>query len=58
MKSIALFLILILSLFTLSGCYDARGVEALAYAVAIGLDKGENNILKLKTSLATGSFFM
>ncbi len=56
MKSIALFLILILSLFTLSGCYDARGVEALAYAVAIGLDKGENNILKLSIQFASSRF--
>lgn len=52
-KIISLCLILILSLFLLTGCYDARGVETLAYAVAIGLDKGENNILKLSIQFAS-----
>lgn len=52
-KIISLFLILILSLFFLSGCYDARGVETFAYAVAIGFDKGENNILKLSIQFAS-----
>lgn len=55
-KWVCLLLILVLSLFCLSGCYDARGVESFAYAVAIGLDKGENNILKLSMQFAsTGS---
>ena len=26
------------------GCFDARSLENLSYAVAIGLDKGENNL--------------
>lgn len=52
-KFVALLLILILSLYSLSGCYDARGVETLAYAVAIGLDKGENNLLKLSIQFAS-----
>lgn len=55
-KFIVLLLILILSLFSLSGCYDARGVETLAYAVAIGLDKGESNILKLSIQFASSRF--
>ena len=52
-KWISLLLILVLSLFSLSGCYDARGIETLAYAVAIGLDKGESNLLKLSIQFAS-----
>ncbi len=45
-----LFLILCILLITvtlLSGCYDSRGIEDLAYATAIGLDVSENSILSL-----------
>lgn len=52
-KYISLIIILIISLFSLSGCYDAKGLETLAYVVAIGLDKGEDNILKLSVQFAT-----
>lgn len=57
MKKKFLCLILILSIcsFSLTGCYDATGVENLSYAIAIGLDKGENNILKLSIQFATPS---
>ena len=41
-----IFLICIL-LFLVSGSYDARGLEDLSYAVAIGLDKGTDNLLRL-----------
>lgn len=52
---LCLFLILSVCLFSLTGCYDATGIEDLSYAVAIGLDKGENNILKLSIQFATPS---
>lgn len=45
-----LFIILCILLITvtlLSGCYDSRGIEDLAYATAIGLDVSENKILSL-----------
>lgn len=51
-KTIAMLLIIILCLFTLSGCYNAEGLETLAYAVAIGIDKGENNQIKLTLQFA------
>lgn len=54
-KLLILFLILSIFLITLTGCYDASGVEDLSYAIAIGLDKGENNILKLSIQFATPS---
>ncbi len=47
---------LLILLFSLTGCYDARGIEELAYAVAIGLDISENNELELTLQFAkTGS---
>lgn len=51
-KTIATLLIIILCLFTLSGCYNAEGLETLAYAVAVGIDKGENNEIKLTLQFA------
>lgn len=54
-KFLCLFLILSICIFTLTGCYDANGIENLSYAIAIGLDKGENNIIKLSIQFATPS---
>ena len=34
-------------LITITGSYDVKGLESLSYAVAIGLDKGEENLLRL-----------
>lgn len=36
----------------LSGCYDEREIDELAYPMAIGLDLGEANILRLTLQLA------
>lgn len=47
-KIMALITILILCLVFLTGCYSTVGLETLAYAVAIGLDKGERKHLKIK----------
>ncbi len=46
-------LLLPLMLFSLTGCYDARGVETLSYAVAIGIDKGNSNLLRLSLQFAS-----
>ncbi len=54
-KILCLILILSMCIFSLTGCYDAKGIENLSYAIAIGLDKGENNILKLSIQFATPS---
>lgn len=54
-KFLCLFLILSICVFSLTGCYDASGIENLSYAIAIGLDKGQNNILKLSIQFATPS---
>ena len=34
-------------LFSITGTYDVRGLESLSYAVAIGIDKGDENLLRL-----------
>lgn len=52
-KIVCLILVLTVSSLSLTGCYSTRGVETLAYAVAIGIDKGDgNNKLKITLQLA------
>ena len=51
-KFIALILLIII-LFNLTGCYDATGIEELAYVVAIGLDVTDDNALELTLQFAT-----
>ena len=51
-KKIIIIIILILSMIFLSGCYDANSVETLAYAVAIGIDKVQDNVIKLTIQFA------
>ena len=50
---ILLFIILLLPLFFLTGCSEDTSIENLAYVIAIGIDKGENNLLKLSLQFAT-----
>ena len=47
--------VLLILLFTLSGCYDSRGIEELAYVTAIGLDTDENNILNITFQISVPS---
>lgn len=51
-KNIFIFLILGILLFSLSGCYNINNIDNLAYAVALGIDFGENNTLKLSFQLS------
>lgn len=53
MKTIAIFVILIFCLSSFTGCYDAAGIEEMAYVIAIGIDKGETNNLKLSLQITT-----
>jgi spore germination protein KC len=52
-KHIAFFLILIILSTILTGSGGARGVETLAYVVAIGIDKGDTNVIKLTFQFAS-----
>lgn len=45
-------LILLMLAISISGCYDEREVDELTYPLAIGLDVGESNILRLTLQLA------
>lgn len=49
---IILIIIIIICSFFLTGCYSAEGLETLAYAVALGIDKGESNKIRLSLQFA------
>ena len=52
-KSFIIFtIIIIICSFSLAGCYSAERLETLAYAVALGIDKGENNKIRLSLQFA------
>lgn len=52
-KYIFLIIVLCFSIFPLSGCYDSRGIENLGYAVALGIDEGTKDKIKLTFQFAT-----
>lgn len=54
-KIIYFILILTTVLFTLTGCYDAHGIEDFYYIVALGIDKSENNLISLSIQIAKNS---
>ncbi|MGN1326671.1 MAG: hypothetical protein ACI4VQ_01090, partial [Clostridia bacterium] len=51
-KIIYLILAIFIVLFALSGVYSTRNIDNLAYIIAIGLDVGDNNTLKLSIQLS------
>lgn len=51
-KLFLIIIIIILCISTLTGCYSAQGIETLAYAVAIGIDKGEHDKIRLSLQFA------
>lgn len=53
LKKVCSFSIIIALLFSLTGCYDATGIEELAYVVALGLDLNDSNELELSVQIAT-----
>ena len=54
-KLFIIFCILLLNLTLLSGCYDSRGIEELAYVTAIGLDVSDNNLINLTLQISIPS---
>jgi spore germination protein KC len=46
-KMVCILIILVILLFSFVGAYDARSIENLSYAIAIGIDKGEEKELRL-----------
>lgn len=51
-NKLSISIILILILFTLTGCYDASSIEDSYYVVAIGIDLTENNLYNLSVQIA------
>ena len=47
MKKTCFLLILIILSPLLTGCYDSVSIEETAYAIAIGIDRGTNNTIRL-----------
>lgn len=54
-KTFTILLMLIMILFNFTGCYDAKGLEELAYVIAVGLDISDDNQLELTLQFATSS---
>lgn len=55
LKQLCFILMIISVIFNFTGCYDAQGIEDLAYVVAIGLDVTDNNDLLLSIQIATSN---
>ncbi len=51
-KVISVFIIIAILVLPLSGCYDSNEIENLAYAIAIGIDKGQQKEFKLTFQIA------
>jgi spore germination protein KC len=48
--------LLILSLIFLTGCFDSRETDATGYVIAVGLDKGEKDNIRLTVAIADPRF--
>ena len=51
-KIAIIFLSIFIVLFALSGAYNTQNIDRLAYVIALGLDVGENEPLKLSIQLS------
>lgn len=55
MKKVNIILIFLLFTFLLSGCWGVNETDELAYILAMGIDKGESNIIKVSFQIAIPS---
>ena len=51
-KWMSIFFMILFYLLMVTGCYDSREIDDLSYPLAIGLDIGEANILRLSLQMA------
>lgn len=51
-KKIIVCIILMFFCFNLTGCFDSNEVDNLSYVMAVGLDKGECNLLRITLQIA------
>lgn len=54
-KRIQIIIILIISLFTLTGCYYTRGIDGSYFITALGLDEADGGLLKISVQIASTS---
>lgn len=52
-KTILLIFILLISLFTLTGCNYKRGIDEYYFIISLGLDKSDNNLLKINVQISS-----
>lgn len=52
MKNWILVLILVVSLFTLTGCSDSIGIDNYYYVICLGIDKTDSDLLKISIQVA------
>ena len=51
-KKISIICILLILLFTLTGCYNTVDMDKYFYIVGLGLDKAENGLIKVSIQIA------
>lgn len=51
-KKISIILVLLICLFSLTGCYDASSIEDAYYVVALGIDSTENDTYNISIQIA------
>ena len=55
LKRFGLIILIGIILLLIIGARDVRGLESLSYAVAIGIDKGTENLLRLSLQFSAPS---
>ena len=54
-KNIFLFLTLIISLFSFTGCYNSTGIDRQYFIISLGLDISSDNLLKISIQIPSPS---
>lgn len=54
-KTISLILILVIILFSLTGCYSNIDIDKYFYIIALGIDSSDNDLLKVSVQIASST---
>lgn len=54
-KQIAFILVLIIMIFSLTGCYSTIDIDKYFYIIALGIDSAENGLIKVSIQIASSS---
>lgn len=52
MKKLCMFFMTVILCFSIAGCYDGIEIDDQAYVIAMGLDKGKSNFLRMTLQIA------